>query len=52
MPIAQLLEDWGLLEILDEMEEESKVNVKQLKILPYSEKKDWELIPKYHIGKK
>ncbi len=50
--IAKLLEDWGLLEILDEMEEEPTVNVKQLKILPFSEKKDWELIPKYHIGKK
>ena len=50
--IAQLLEDWGLLEILDEIEDEPKVSVKQLKILPYSEKKEWELIPKYHIGKK
>jgi hypothetical protein len=23
----------------------------QIKIIPFKEKKDWELCPKYHIGK-
>jgi hypothetical protein len=24
----------------------------QIKIIPHKEKGDWELVPKYHIGKK
>jgi hypothetical protein len=28
------------------------VPVSYLKILPFSEKKEWELIPKYNIGRK
>ena len=32
--ISKLLEDWGLVDILDELEGEPTVNVKQLKILP------------------
>ena len=49
--ITTLLEEWDLLEIIDPEEaEEPIISMAQIKILPYKEKGDWELIPKYHIG--
>jgi hypothetical protein len=51
--ISNLLNEWGLLKIVDpEESEEPVVEIRQIKILPHKEKKDWELIPKYHIGRK
>ena len=51
--IAKLLEEWGLLEVLDkEKIKEPVCGINQLKILSYKDKGDWELCPKYHIGKK
>jgi len=51
--IANLLEEWELCEIVDpDKTEDPVLNIKQLKVLPHKEKKDWELCPKYHIGKK
>jgi len=49
--IAVLLEEWGLLDIIDPIEEdEPRASIKQIKILSYKEKDEWELFPKYHIG--
>ena len=49
--IASLLEEWGLLEIVDEeTDEDQYASLGQIKIIPFKEKDDWELIPKYHIG--
>jgi hypothetical protein len=51
--IAQLLEEWNLLEIVNPIKESDPVaSVNQIKIVPYKEKKDWNLICKYHIGRK
>ena len=51
--IANLLDEWELCEIVNpEQTEEPVLNIKQLKILSHKEKKEWELCPKYHIGKK
>tara|TARA_R100001460_G_C3557654_1_gene175623 strand:+ start:2573 stop:2980 length:408 start_codon:yes stop_codon:yes gene_type:complete len=51
--ITSLLEEWGLVEIVDAGKTESlKLPLNQLKILSFREKPDWELCPKYHIGKK
>ena len=51
--IASLLEEWGLLEIVDvEKVEDLQSGVKSIKIIPHREKDEWELIPKYHIGRK
>lgn len=51
--IAKLLQDWGLLEIVDEESVASPVApMSQIKILPYKEKGNWELVSKYAIGKK
>ena len=49
--IATLLSDWGLVNFVKK-EELSCAPLKQIKIIPYREKADWELCPKYNIGKK
>lgn len=49
--IASLLEEWGLVEVVDvEKIEHPTISLKQIKILSYKEKENWELCPKYHIG--
>jgi hypothetical protein len=51
--IAKLLEDWGLLKITNSDKAKSIiVPINQFKILSHKEKNEWELCPKYHIGKK
>lgn len=51
--IASLLEDWGLVAIVDKDKVKSpKGQMSQVKILPYGEKADWELTAKYTIGRK
>ena len=50
--IANLLDEWELLEIDSDEELEPTISLKQMKILPHKEKGDWELIPKYHIGRR
>jgi hypothetical protein len=50
--IVELLNEWELLDIVDEdIVEETKASLGQIKIIPHRDKKDWELVPKYHIGK-
>lgn len=49
--ICQLLEEWGLLTILDD-DLDPVASMAQIKIIPHREKNQWELIPKYHIGRK
>lgn len=51
--IANLLAEWGLVKLVEvNKSKEPVVPVSYLKILPYGEKKDWELVPKYNIGRK
>jgi hypothetical protein len=51
--IATLLEDWGLLEIVDSDQAEfPTAPMNQIKILPHKEKSLWTLTPKYSLGKK
>lgn len=50
--IVKLLIEWGLVEAVDPDEyKEPQISLAQLKIIPHKEKKDWQLVPKYHIGK-
>jgi hypothetical protein len=49
--IVKLLEEWGLLVPLNSKYKNDQLSIAQLKIIPFKEKKEWELIPKYHIGK-
>ena len=51
--IALLLEEWGLIKIVEkEICEKVKTPLSQIKILPFKEKADWELVAKYNIGRK
>ena len=51
--IAKLLNDWGLVEILElEEVEEPTIPISQIKIIPHKEKNEWELIAKYQVGSK
>ena len=50
--IATLLADWGLIEIQNKEAAESCAPLRQIKIIGYKEKDQWELCPKYNIGNK
>jgi hypothetical protein len=49
--IVNLLKEWGLVTVVrdDEFEE---APISQIKILSHKEKDEWELVPKYNIGRK
>ena len=48
--IANLLKDWGLINILGEVTEVAPLS--QIKVLSFNEKNEWTLETKYNIGKK
>jgi hypothetical protein len=51
--IANLLADWELVDLVDESKSsEPTLSMKFIKIIPFKEKQEWELISKYKIGKK
>lgn len=49
--IATLLSDWGLVTIVNTQKAKDTAPLRQIKILPFKEKNEWELLPKYNIGK-
>ena len=48
--IANLLKDWGLINILGEVTDVAPLS--QIKVLSFSENNEWTLETKYNIGKK
>lgn len=51
--VTNLLEDWELIKIVNKDQTvEPTVSLSQVKILSHKEKNDWQLVPKYNIGKK
>ena len=51
--IANLLEEWGLIEIVKhEQAKEITEPLSQIKIIAYKERDEWQLTTKYNIGKK
>ena len=48
--IANLLRDWGLINIIGEVADVAPLS--QIKVLSFSEKNEWTLETKYNIGKK
>ena len=48
--IATLLSDWGLVTIVDKHKTEDKAPLRQIKIVSFRDKSDWELCQKYNIG--
>jgi hypothetical protein len=51
--IANLLEEWGLVKIINrKLLEDNIAPLHQIKIISFKEKDDWELVAKYNIGRK
>ena len=48
--IAKLLGDWGLVNLITQVEDYAPLS--QIKIIAFKEKGEWNLVPKYNIGKK
>lgn len=51
--IANLLAEWKLISIKNEEQTKEPVApMGQIKVVPYREKGEWDLVPKYNIGHK
>ena len=51
--ITNLLKEWDLIEVVIEAQTQNPVSpISQIKVLPFKEKDEWELVAKYNIGKK
>ena len=50
--IAQLIADWGLVEVVDVTKIADIAPLNQIKVLSYKDKGDWILETKYNIGAK
>ena len=51
--ISNLLSEWGLITLLEpEKSKDPVAPISQIKVLPFKEKDQWTLTPKYNIGKK
>ena len=50
--IALLLQDWNLIDVVNTALVENKAPLSQIKVLPFKEKIEWNLVAKYNIGKK
>ena len=51
--IANLLAEWGLVKVVESSKTQAPLApISQIKILPHSERGEWELVAKYSIGKK
>lgn len=48
--ITTLLSDWGLVQIVDSLQCQTKAPLRQIKIISHKEKANWQLHPKYNIG--
>jgi hypothetical protein len=50
--IVNLLEEWGLISVINKDMIVDRMNLSNIKVLPYKEKDDWVLVSKYSIGNK
>ena len=50
--ITLLLQDWNLIEVVNTSLVENKAPLSQIKVLPFKEKNEWNMVAKYNIGKK
>ena len=48
--IATLMSDWGLISVENKENIQPLAPLRQIKIIPFKEKENWELCPKYNIG--
>lgn len=49
--IAGLLHDWGLIEPIGSIDREWHDGLTRIKVIRHSEKENWNLVPKYNLGK-
>jgi hypothetical protein len=45
-----LLSDWGLVTMVKPSQAKDVAPLRQIKVIPFKEKSQWELCPKYNIG--
>lgn len=50
--IVTLLSDWGLITPVNAQEAKNTAPLRQIKIISFKDKDQWELCPKYNIGNK
>lgn len=50
--IANLLSDWGLLTLVDPAKSSDSAPMRLVKVIPFKDKDQWNLVSKYTIGKK
>src|SRR6056300_183522 len=51
--IANLIAEWGLVKLVDSSKTEDPTSpLSQIKVLPYKDKAQWNLVTKYNIGRK
>jgi len=50
--IVTLLSDWGLITPVNAQEAKDTALLRQIKIISFKDKDQWELCPKYNIGNK
>ena len=50
--IIALLEDWKLCEVVNPILIANQASMSAIKVVPYKEKNDWQLIQKYQLGAK
>lgn len=50
--IANLLEQWNLLSVVEPGKTADQADMAKIKVIPYSEKRNWDLQQKYRIGTK
>ena len=50
--IAKLLAEWDLVNVVSEQQLQPADSMSSIKVIPFSQKSEWELVAKYNIGKK
>ena len=50
--IANLLEEWELVDIVNAEKVANAGSLSTIKVIPFNQKSEWELVAKYNIGKK
>ena len=50
--IAKLLAEWDLVDVVSEQQLHPADSMSSIKVIPFSQKSEWELVAKYNIGKK
>ena len=50
--IAKLLAEWDLVSVVNETQVDPADSMSSIKVIPFNQKSEWELVAKYNIGKK